>query len=170
MPSALFLIAQEGFRDEELFEPKKILDEAGIKTTVASLEAGTAQGKLGGTAQVDIAVRDVNMEDYDALVLIGGPGAPTLADHPEVIDLAKKAAELGKKLAAICISPYILAKAGVISGKKATSFPGEPAISEFENQGVTRIDEPLVQDGDLVTADGPASAQIFGHKIVELLQ
>ena len=165
MPSALFIIAKEGFRDEELFEPKEILEAEGIQTTVASTEAGTATGKLGGTTEVELAARDANMKDYDILVLVGGPGAPALADYPEILELARKA----EKLAAICIAPYILAKAGVISGKKATSYPAEPAISEFEKQGVIRVNEPVVQDGNLITADGPSSAKAFGEHIVNLL-
>lgn len=170
MKQALFLIAKENFRDEELFEPKKILETAGVKTTIASTEPGTAKGSRGGTAQVDLPVRDINIEDYDVLILVGGPGAIALADYEEVIALVKKAKELDKKLAAICIAPYILAKAGVLTDKKATSFPGEPAVSEFIKQRVTRIQEPIVEDTDLVTADGPQSAKDFGRKIIKMLQ
>ncbi|EKD48292.1 MAG: ThiJ/PfpI [uncultured bacterium] len=170
MKTALFLIAKENFRDEELFEPKKILETAGIKTVITSTESGTAKGSRGRTAQIDLPIRNVHIEDYDILILIGGPGAVALADYKEVIDLVKRAKELGKKLAAICIAPYILAKSGVLTGKKATSFPSEPAITEFVNQEVIRIQEPVVEDIDLVTADGPTSAKDFGQKIIKMLE
>lgn len=169
MSSALFLIAKQDFRDEELFEPKQILEEAGIETTITSTEPGTAQGKLGGTAQIDLPIQEVNAEDYDILILVGGPGAVSLADYPEVLALIKKTNELNKKLAAICIAPYILAKAGVLTGKKATTFPAEPALSEFQKNNVTHINEPVVQDGDVLTADGPNSAKSFGQTIVNML-
>ncbi|MFA6528618.1 MAG: DJ-1/PfpI family protein [Candidatus Gracilibacteria bacterium] len=166
---ALFLIAKENFRDEELFEPQKILKTAGIETTVTSVEDGMATGSRGGSVKIDKPIKDIHMEDYDILILIGGPGSPALGDYEEVINLIKKAHSLAKPLAAICIAPYLLAKAGVITGKKATSFPGEPAISEFIRKGVTRIQQPVLTDGDLITADGPASAKDFGQEIIKLL-
>jgi len=170
MKTALFLIAKENFRDEELFEPKKILETAGIKTVITSIEAGTAKGSRGGTTEIDLPIRDVHIEEFDVLILIGGPGAVALANYEEVINLVKKAKELNKKLAGICIAPYILAKAGVLKDKKATSFPGEPAISEFLKQGVTRVQEPIVEDENLITADGPHSAKDFGQKIISMLE
>src|SRR3989339_1994891 len=166
---ALFLIAKENFRDEELFEPKKILETAGIKTTITSIESGLAKGSRGGTTTIDLPIRDVHIEDYDILIAIGGPGSPALGDYEEVLDLIRKAPSLGNPLAAICIAPYLLAKAGVITGKKAPSFPGEPAISEFSRQGVTRIQQPVLRDGNLITADGPMSAKDFGQEIIKLL-
>jgi len=169
MPKALFIIAKQGFRDEELFDTKQILDTAGIETVVASTEAGEAQGSKGGIAKIDIEVKDARIEDYDILILIGGPGATGLADYSEVIDIVKKANELQKKIAAICISPYVLARAGVLTGKKATTFPGEPALSEFTKQGVIHIEDSVVQDGRFITANGPSSAKDFGQKIVENL-
>lgn len=169
MKNALFLIAKENFRDEELFEPRKILETAGIETTITSIETGIATGSRGGSVKIDKPIKDIHMEDYDILILVGGPGTPTLGDYEEVLALIRKAKELRKPLAAICIAPYLLAKAGVITGKKATSFPGEPAISEFTRQGVTRIQQPLLRDGNLITADGPASAKDFGQEIVAML-
>ncbi|MBU1018825.1 MAG: DJ-1/PfpI family protein [Patescibacteria group bacterium] len=168
--NALFLIAKQDFRDEELFEPKQILEEAGIQTTITSTETGTAVGKLGGTAQIDLPIQEVNHEDYDILIIVGGPGAPALADHPKVINLVKKCSESGKKLAAICIAPYILAKAGVLTGKKATTFPAEPALSEFDKNNVIKTEKSVVKDGNILTADGPNSAKEFGQTIVNMLQ
>ncbi len=166
---ALFLIAKQGFRDEELFDTKQILETAGIETTVASTQPGTAQGSQGGTAEIDLTIQDAHAEDYDILILVGGPGATALANYSEVIALVQKFQELDKKLAAICIAPYILAKAGVLTDKKATTFPAEPALSEFAAKNVTHIQEPVVQDGNIITADGPQSAKDFGQKIVEIL-
>ncbi len=169
MPKAIFVVAKQGFRDEELFDTKEILDTAGIETVVASTEQGKAQGSKGGSADIDIEIRDVHMEEYDILILVGGPGAVALADYSEVITLVQTAKTLGKKIAAICIAPYILAKAGILTGKKATTFPGEPALSEFSAQGVIHIEEPVVQDRDIITANGPLAAKDFGQKIVSAL-
>jgi len=169
MSKAVFIVAKQGFRDEELFDTKRILDTAGIETVIASTEPGEAQGSKGGSAKIDLKIRDIHMEDYDIIILIGGPGAPSLADYSEVLTLIQTAKKLGKKIAAICIAPYVLAKAGVLTGKKATTFPSEPAISEFAAKGVIRLEDPVVQDGNIITANGPLAAKDFGQKIVENL-
>ena len=118
----------------------------------------------------DIAVKDADLSKYKSVVLIGGPGAPTLGDHSEVLELIKEADGQGKVVAAICISPTILAKAGVLEGKKATVWneDGKQA-GVIESAGAEFVDEPVVQDGRIVTANGPAAAKAFGRKIVEVV-
>ena len=82
----LFIIAQKGFRDEEFFEPYKIFKQHGYDVTVASINAGTALGKLGKTAVVDSAVKDINVSEYNAIVIAGGPGAVSLGEYSEIIE------------------------------------------------------------------------------------
>lgn len=82
--------------------------------------------------------------------------------------LAKKFYEAGKLTAAICVAPAILAKAGVLSGKKATSWSG--AVDDLKNGGAIYVNEQVVRDGQLITADGPSAAASFAKKIIEVLQ
>lgn len=170
MPRALFIIAQKGFRDEELFEPKEVLEDAGIECTVASISTEPAQGKLGAMVMPDIAVKDAKLEDYDVIIVIGGPGAPELAKHKEVISLLQVAKQRGKNLAAICIAPTVLAKAGVLAGKKATVWESPESIKILEEGKAIFTKKDVVVESKLVTASGPPAAREFGRKVVEMLK
>ena len=123
-------IAFQGFRDEEYVEPKKVLEAAGHKVVTVSTAKGEARGKFRVTAQVDRTVDEINPADYDALTLVGGPGALEHLDTPKVHAIFKKAAELGKLIGSICISPVVLAHAGLLKGKKAACWPDGAAEVE----------------------------------------
>ncbi len=165
----LFIIAQENFRDEELTEPKQALEAAGAKVTVASISTDEARGMLGMRIKPDIAVRDVNTAEYDMLVVVGGSGSPKLAEYPEVLNVIKRFDEQGKPIAAICLAPYVLAKAGVLGDKRVTVYPADFALAELRRANATYVEEAVVVDGRLITADGPQSAKRFGEEIVKLL-
>ncbi|MBN1544218.1 DJ-1/PfpI family protein [Candidatus Woesearchaeota archaeon] len=165
--SILMVIAPEGFRDEEFLEPEAVFERAGADVTVASKGVSVAKGKLGATAEVDIDISDVNVEDYDAVVFIGGPGASVYFDDPTALKIAKDAYAAGKVAAAICIAPSILANAGVLKGRKATCFESESGNVGEKSAGYTG--EPVTVDGLIVTANGPAAAKRFGQEIVKLL-
>jgi len=170
MLHALFIVAPENFRDEELFVPLEILKNAGIETTIASKEAGICRGKLGGEAEAVIGLNQVNAEDFDAIIFIGGSGSEIYFEDPAAHLIAKKAFKNGKILAAICAAPAILAKAGVLKEKSATIFPS-PAYEEImEKSGTNLTRADLEVDGKIITANGPAAAEKFGEKIVELLK
>ncbi len=165
---AAMFIAFQGFRDEEYLEPKKILEEAGIKVVTVSTSRGLARGKLGATAEVDLTADEIDPADYDALMLVGGPGTLEHLDKPKVHEIFRKAAELGKTLGAICISPVVLAHAGLLKGKKATVFPDGAAA--LEKGGAVYTAQDLSTDGNIVTADGPAPAGKYARALVELLK
>ncbi|MBI4150286.1 DJ-1/PfpI family protein [Candidatus Woesearchaeota archaeon] len=170
MAKALFIIAQKGFRDEELFEPKEVLEDAGIECKVASISTNAAQGKLGAMVMPDLAVKDAKLDDYDVIIVVGGPGAPELAKHKEVLDLLKAAKQKGKNLASICIAPIVLAKAGVLTGKKATVWESPETIKMLEEGKAIFTRKDVVVEDKLVTANGPAAAREFGKKVVEMLK
>ncbi|MBW2971655.1 DJ-1/PfpI family protein [Candidatus Woesearchaeota archaeon] len=163
----LMVIAPEGFRDEEFLEPKKVFEGAGAEVTVASKGVKVAKGKLGATADVDMDISEASADDYDAVVFIGGPGAAVYFDDPVALNLAQKSYNSGKVTAAICIAPSILANAGVLDGKQATSFESESRNIEAKSAGYTG--KPVTVDGKIVTANGPAAAKKFGEAIVKLL-
>ena len=170
MTRALFLIAQENFRDEELQKPKKILEDGGVEVRVASVEKGEARGMFGLRVMPDLTVREANPNDYDALVIVGGSGSPKLADYPEVLDLVRRFNQQEKLIGAICLGPYILARAGILEGRKVTLFPSDFALAEVRRNGGEYLEEDVVVDGNLVTANGPQSAEKFGKKLLEKLK
>ncbi len=166
------VIAAEGFRDEEYFIPKGILEKEGVQIKTASDKAGTAMGAYGGNAEVDLLVKEVNPADFDAVIFVGGSGALEHLDNEISYKLARDTVEMGKILAAICISPSILAKAGVLKGKNATvsaSALNKTAVKILEENGAVYKEENAVIDGKIITANGPSSAQEFGEKILSIL-
>lgn len=169
---AVIVIAFRGFQDFEYSETRQILEDAGIKTIIASSLKGEAQGKSGLRVTVDMIVDKVVPEEFDALVFIGGPGALEYVDNLSVHQLVQQTVSQDKVLAAICIAPEILAKAGVLKEKKATvwSSPIDQSPIEFlENEGAEYVDELVVVDGKIITGNGPEAATEFGQKIVEAL-
>lgn len=163
----LLIIAQNEFRDEEYFKPKTVLENAGYKVVTASKKAGIAKGKLGGTAQAEIGLSDVRVDDYEGVVFIGGAGAADYFTDERALNLAKEAYQKGKVVGAICIAPGILARAGILKEKEATVYPSE--LETLKKQGAVCINQPVVVDGKIVTANGPDAAEKFGEEIVKLL-
>src|SRR3989338_4719871 len=107
---ALIIIAQEGFQDKELEGTRNGLEAAGFSITLASVKRGECRGKFGSTEQAVIALKDVNVSDYDRIAYIGGPGAGALKDDPDALRIAQETVKTGKPLGAICIAPTILAE------------------------------------------------------------
>ncbi len=166
------VIAFKDFRDEEYFIPKDIFERAGAKITTISSSLGTAIGADGGDTNVDLAVEDIKVKDYDAIVFIGGPGAQKLIDKPEMHKIAQEAVENNKILGAICIASAILAIAGVVEGKNATvwsSSMDKSAVKILKEGNANYIQESVVIDGNIITADGPQSATQFAEVIMRAL-
>lgn len=167
------IIASKNFRDEEYFIPKQILENAGIVVSAISGISETAIGSEGGEVIVDILIEDLNVEEFDAVVFIGGSGALAHLDNEKSYEIAKAAVDRGKILGAICISPTILAKAGVLQEKRATVWSSplyKSAIKVLENNGAIYKNEKVVIDNKIITANGPGAAREFGEKIVDLLK
>lgn len=164
MHHALFVIAPDDFRDEELFIPMQELERAGWSSTIASCDVGTCKGVHGGRATSTVALADVRVDDYDAIVFVGGPGARTYFDDPDAFRVSRSCEAAGKTLAAICIAPGILARAGVLRGKRATAFSSEG--SELVEGGAHVESASVVRDGHIVTADGPRAAHEFAAAIL----
>jgi len=167
MPKIAFVIAQEGFRDEEYFEPKKVLEENGILITTVSLKKGPALGKLGASAQADISINVLSPLEYDGIFFMGGPGASVYFQDKKAHEILKTAFENGKLIGAICAGPAVLAYAGLLKGKKATSFSGVADI--LKHAGAIFTGKDVETDGKIITADGPASATKFGLAIVKAM-
>ena len=166
------VVAFQDFRDEEYFVPKEILEEAGAEVKTASTKIGRALGADGGEVETDLLISEINMAEFDGVVFIGGPGCLENLDNENSYKVAKETVSQGKVLASICISSVILAKAGVLEGKKATvwSSPMDKSpIQILEENGVIYQDESVVVDGKIITGNGPGAAKEFGEAIIEVL-
>ncbi len=171
--TAVLIIAFNGFQDREYEVTRGVLEEAGVKVIVASSALGRATGKSGSLVEVDSTLDEVAVESLDALVFIGGPGAKEYFNNKTAHFLVREAVERNKILAAICIAPEILAKAGVLTGKQATvwsSFVDRSTVEALKRGGAIYLDQEVVVDGLIVTANGPAAAEKFGLAIVDLLR
>lgn len=163
----VLVIAEKVFRDEEYLIPKKILEEAGVEVITASTTTREAEGKLGARVKPDILLKEVNPDEIDALVFVGGGGAEQYFEDPEAHVRAKKMVDSGKLLGAICIAPVILARAGLLKGKKATVWVD--GADELKKNGALYTGNPVEVDGRIITANGPQSAGAFGRELVKLL-
>lgn len=164
----LMVVAPVGFRDEEYAEPRQVLESAGAEIKVASIQSGAAKGAGGMEAKIDLTVSRVNVNDFDAVVFVGGPGMAEIIGDDTLQTLAKKFYEAGKLTTAICVAPAVLAKAGVLAGKKATAWSG--AESDLRAGRADYTGERVTIDGLIITANGPAAAKEFGEKITEALR
>ena len=166
----LVAIAPERYRDEELDDPIAVFQRAGIGFDIASTKAGTCTGMLGGKVQASLPFDRVNPLLYSGLVIVGGAGSPThLWANKDLIQLAEVFSAQKKIVAAICLSPVVLARAGLLKGKKATLFRTQESLSEMKAGGAVIIDAPVVTDLPVITANGPAAATAFGEAIIARL-
>lgn len=163
----LMIIAPKGFRDEELFHTKEELETRGNEVKIASLSRKEAIGMLGGRAAPDLTLDEVNVDEFDAVVFVGGVGSSIYFNNERAHEIAKKAYEQGKIVAAICIAPSTLANAGLLRGKRATSWSSE--AGNLKNKGAIYTGKPVEKDGNIITAEGPHAAREFGRKIADSL-
>ena len=169
MPSALIIIAQQNYQDKEFEDTRSGLSVAGFEIIIGSKESGECQGSLGGSETAFIAMRDVNVSDYDRIAFIGGPGAHALSSDPDALRIAHETVRANIPLGAICIAPLILAKAKVLEGRKATVWDsGGEQQAVLEQYGATYTGDSVTVDGLIVTANGPAVAEEFGKTLAVL--
>jgi protease I len=164
---AALIIASSNFQDEELFGTKRVLDAAQVQTVIVSTRRGMMQGANGSIAEASIPLERLRVDDYDAIIFIGGLGAAEYVASPTALNIAREAVRTGRVLGAIGVAPTILANAGVLAGIRATSF-----LSESETlikAGAIYTGTPVEQDRLIITATGPAAAVLFGRTIVDAI-
>ncbi|GAB5604583.1 DJ-1 family glyoxalase III [Sideroxyarcus sp. TK5] len=165
MHSVLVLFAN-GSEELEAITIVNILRRAGVSVTLAGLEAGPLRGSRQTVLLPDTTLDAAMSQSYDMLVLPGGqPGTNHLKADARVLKLAKEMYRDGRYVCAICAAPSVLATAGLLDGKHATSFPG--ALDPFPR--VQRQPQAVVEDGKLITSRGPGTAMDFALTLVERL-
>jgi len=167
------IIAPQDFRDEEYFIPKSVFETEGFEVKTASEKTGEIVGSYGGVTTAEISLENLNVSEFDAVVFVGGSGAYKYIEDELCHQIAKNALKENKVLAAICIGPAILAKSGVLQGKRATvwsSHLDKSAIKILKENGALYEKEKVVADGKIITASGPQAARKFAEVIVETLR
>jgi protease I len=164
---AVLIIASRNFRDEELLETKAELEKADVATVIASTRTGIIRGMLRAKAEAAVLVNNINVDDYDAVIFIGGTGAREYFGSSVAMNLARQAKEKGKVLAAISIAPAVLADAGVLQGVKTTSFTTEKY--KLERAGAQFTGAAVERDGLIITASTPRASTEFGKAVADAI-
>ena len=166
-PRVLVTVA-DGSEELEAVTIIDILRRADIHVTVASLDGEIITASRGVRLQPDTDLDSALADDYDMVVLPGGAkGADRLQADNRVRELLLKMANSEKFIAAICAAPRVLASAGLLENRTATSYPG--ALDGESVRGMQYSDSPVVQDGRVITSRGPGTAMDFALKLVEQL-
>jgi protease I len=165
-----FLVANEGVEQVELTEPWKAVEQAGAQPVLVAPETGEVQAfdhlDKADTFEVDRAVADVAVDEFDALVLPGGVANPDqLRQDEDAVAFVRDFVASGKPLAAICHAPWTLVEADVLRGRTITSWPS--LQTDVRNAGATWVDEEVHVDQGLVTSRNPDDLPAFCSKLLE---
>ncbi len=167
------ILAEQGFEQQELEEPREALEKAGATITIVSPHTGKIRGwkhkDWGSEVKVDLLLERAHAADFDALMLPGGVMNPDrLRMNPAAVALVREFADLGKPIAAICHAPWMLVEAGLVKGKRVTSWPS--LMTDVNNAGGSWVDEPMVRDGWIVTSRKPDDIPLFNRGMIEMFR
>jgi protein deglycase len=156
----------EGFEELEAVTIIDILRRAGIDVVVASLAGSPVTGSHGIRLAADTPLGALAEQDFDMIALPGGmPGADHLKKDPRIAEIVQRLHAAGRPVAAICAAPMVLAAAGVLDGRRATSYPG--FLKDADK--ATVVGDAVVVDGGIITSRGPGTALDFALALVEEL-
>lgn len=159
----------EGFEETEAVTIIDLLRRADVEVVTAGLDEGAVTGSHGITLVPDTSLDQALGQDYDMAVLPGGmPGADHLEHDERVIGLLRRLADSGRFTAAICAAPKVLAAAGLLDNRRATSFPG--FLDPARVPGLRLSEDPVVEDGKVITSRGPGTAMDFALALVARLK
>jgi protease I len=164
------ILATNGFEESELKSPKEAMEKEGFNVEIVSLEKGEIKGWTDGnwsnSYKVDKTLSEVKADDYNALVLPGGVINPDLLRREEtVLNFVRDFFKSKKPVAAICHAPWTLISAGVVEGRKMTSF--NSIKDDLVNAGANWVDQEVVVDEGFVTSRNPDDLPAFNSKLIE---
>jgi protease I len=162
---AIFL--ETYYEDPEFWYPYYRLIEAGAEVVVIAPEVGEYKSKVGYPAASDLAARDAQAEQFDAVIIPGGYSPDYMRRSVEMINFLKKSHSLGKIIAAICHGPWMLISIDSLKERKATSYFS--IKDDMVNAGAIFIDQPVVRDGNIITSRVPSDLPSFCREIIDAL-
>ena len=156
----------DGFEESEALTVVDVLRRAGMDARIAGVTGGEVTGAHGVRVKADCLLGDVSASDTDMAVIPGGyGGVSAMENSAETVELLRDMHAAGKKLAAICAGPRVLDPAGALDGRRYTCYPGQQGLISSG----TYADEPVVEDGNVITAAGPALCCEFAYALVDAL-
>ena len=165
------ILAADGVERVELEQPRDAVRDAGADVELLSIKDGEIAARNNdledaGTFSVDRQVKDVSVDDYDALLLPGGTVNPDqLRMNEDAVSFVRDFFNSGKPIGTICHGPWTLVEAGVVSGRQITSFPS--LRTDLRNAGAEVLDQEVVTDDGLVSSRSPDDLPAFCAKVVE---
>ncbi|MEO0071333.1 MAG: DJ-1/PfpI family protein [candidate division WOR-3 bacterium] len=167
--SVAVFLPQTFFRDDEFQTVTMALEKAGFNVVVTAAETTVVKGIDGLLVRPQRLLRDISPQGFVGLVLINGPGAAVYWDDKELHKICQEFVSAERVVAAIGTSPIILAKAGVLSGKKATAFPDRRTITILKENGCQYRFGPVVRDGNILTANRSENCFAFVRALIKML-
>jgi protease I len=161
------IISADNFEDSELLVPYYRLKEEGIEVVVASMSRGAITGKHGYKVPVDMALNEVNSDDYAILVLPGGAAPAVVRKVPTALDITRDFFAKNKPVVAICHGPQVLISAGLMQGRRATCYMS--MADELKDAGAFYEDQDVVVDTNLVTSRQPGDLPVFMREMMKQL-
>ena len=163
------ILTEEDFEDAELVESMRAMKDAGARVIIVGSGSKQSYKSKRGTVTiaVDATADRVNAEDFDAVIVPGGYAPDKMRLHQPMIDLVKAAYDSGRIVAAVCHGPQLLISADIVRGRRLTSSPS--IAIDLKNAGAIWVDEPMVQDGNLITSRQPADLPRFNKAISKAL-
>lgn len=168
MTKKILILAENDFRDEELFYPLYRMREEGFEVSVAAGEKKEVKGKFGAPAKADMEISDCRHYDFDAVIIPGGFAPDKLRMNKDVLEFVRNMDESGKTIAAICHAGWVVASAGIVRGRKVTSY--EAIRDDMVNAGGIWEDEEVVVDRNLITSRKPSDLPAFCKEIIRSLR
>jgi protease I len=166
----MLMLIEQDFEDVEVTEPLKAFREAGIIVTIVGNQTADEYTgkKKQASVQADITPGMVNVSDFDAIFIPGGYAPDKMRLHPAMVDLVKKFHDSGKMITAICHGPQVLISAGLVRGRRITSWPS--VAVDLKNAGAEYVDEPVVKDGNFITSRKPDDIPQFVRAVIDSLE
>ena len=164
----VLIISADNFEDTELLVPYYRMLEEGHDVDIASMKKGKIRGKKGYEVEANRAIKDINSEEYDFLILPGGKAPGEIRKEQKALAIARDFFGKNKPVATICHGPQILISAGLMKGKHATCY--RSVAAEMKEAGARYEDREVIVDGNLITSRQPSDLPAFMKEIMRKIK
>ena len=165
----LMILAADNFRDTEYLTPRAFFEKAGFEVQTTSTEPESV-GRFGYRVYHENLIHDLNAEDFDAILFVGGGGSLKLESNSDAKRIAQESLDQNKILGALCAAPRNLLKWNLLKGKKCTGHNWDDQFPDLcEKNGALYQKAECVVDENIITAHGPEAVEVWAHKIITQL-